>query len=81
MSRPPTSGLIGQLRLRRSFDHPVDRRPADTEQVGDLGGGVLAGLEQGHNVRLARPVQLGRSALQPTLGPGPSSSPQRSDRG
>jgi hypothetical protein len=55
------SGLC-EVRLRGrplTFDCPVDRRAANAEQVGHLGGAVLAAVHQRHQVRFLAAVELG----------------------
>jgi len=42
-----------------SFKDAIDRGAGDAEQVGQFHGGLLAALEQGHQVRLLALVELG----------------------
>ena len=49
-SRPP--GDAGACHVALSFDRAVDGRAAHAEQVGDLGGAVLAAVHQGDQVSL-----------------------------
>jgi hypothetical protein len=61
----------GRLLLRCvAFDGTVDGRAADPEELGDLGGAVLAAVHQGDEVGFLAAVELGLLSAQPTLGPG-----------
>src|SRR3954465_4294785 len=65
-----------------AFDGAVDRRAADTEELGNLLGAVLATVYQRDQVRLLAPVGLGLFAPQTALGVGdlhalPSAKPDQ----
>jgi hypothetical protein len=55
-----------------SFDGPVDGTAGDAEQVGKLGGAVVAGFVQGDEVGFLASVQLGLLTPQPTFRIGNS---------
>ena len=53
-----------------AFDSAVDGGSADAEQVGHLGGAVLAAVHQRYEARFLATVELGLLAPQPALGLG-----------
>src|SRR4051812_10566498 len=53
-----------------AFDGAVDSRAADAEQLGDLGGAVLAAVYQRDQVCFLASIELGLLSPQPALGHG-----------
>ena len=54
-----SSGDVGVCLGSLPIDGTVDGRAADAEHVGDLGGAVLAAVDQGDQMRLLAAVELG----------------------
>ena len=65
-------------------ERSIDRGAADSEQIGELGGAVLAGGHQADQMGFLSRVELGLLAAQPALGlrdPHPFLGPQPDEVG
>ena len=58
-------------RCLAAFEGAVDRRAADAEEVCELGGAVVASLEERDQVGLLSGVELGLLAAEPALSLDP----------